>query len=236
MVSHKQFHWYLFNGDICGIPHVGHYRYYSTTLSFSKTYVVSLLIHSILRGKNCTSAPARVQFFQRKIERINRPTRHFLHLSLSALCRELLDRAHDVMTVICDAPASWWPVKAVGRMDLKHVYFRNDSRHVHFGSRWLDEMVRSSVNTWWRHHKMFKILMQILSQQKPIWRYRWRAMELPSYMFLIFCQFHVNNDDITIVMRHAGEREWSIYSHGSETVHEIGVHRLFQSLNFRIRI
>ena len=236
MVSHKQFHWYLFNGDICGIPHVGHYRYYSTTLSFSKTYVVSLLIHSILRAKNCTSAPARVQFFQRKIERINRPTWHFLHLSLSALCRELLDRAHDVMTVICDAPASWWPVKAVGRMDLKHVYFRNDSRHVHFGSRWLDEMVRSSVNTWWRHHKMFKILMQILSQQKPIWRYRWRAMELPSYMFLIFCQFHVNNDDITIVMRHAGEREWSIYSHGSETVHEIGVHRLFQSLNFRIRI
>ena len=27
------------------------------------------------RGKNCTSASVRVQFFQRKIERINRPTR-----------------------------------------------------------------------------------------------------------------------------------------------------------------
>ena len=39
---------------------------------------VGLLIRSILHGKNCTSASARVQFFQRKIERINRPTRHVL--------------------------------------------------------------------------------------------------------------------------------------------------------------
>ena len=42
----------------------------------SKTCLVGLLIRSIFRGKNCTSASARVQFFQRKIERINRPTRH----------------------------------------------------------------------------------------------------------------------------------------------------------------
>ena len=43
-----------------------------------KTCLVGLLIRSILRGKNCTRASARVQFFQRKIERINRPTRHVL--------------------------------------------------------------------------------------------------------------------------------------------------------------
>ena len=36
------------------------------------------------------------------------------------------------------------------------------------------------------------------------------AWELPSHLFLIFCRFHVNNDDITIVMRHACERAWSI--------------------------
>ena len=40
-----------------------------------KTCLVGLLIRSILRGKNGTSASARVQFFQRKIERINRPTK-----------------------------------------------------------------------------------------------------------------------------------------------------------------
>ena len=116
------------------------------TLLFSKTCVVGLLIHSILRGKNCTSAPARVQFFQRKIERTSSPTIHVLLWSLGALWKELLHRAHDVMTVICDAPANWWQVKAVGRVDLKRVYFQYDSRHVHFGSRWLDEMVRSGVN------------------------------------------------------------------------------------------
>ena len=32
----------------------------------------------VLRRKNCTSTSARVQFFQYKIERINRPTRHIL--------------------------------------------------------------------------------------------------------------------------------------------------------------
>ena len=43
-----------------------------------KTCLLGLLIRSIFRRKNCTSASARVQFFQRKIERINRPTRHVL--------------------------------------------------------------------------------------------------------------------------------------------------------------
>ena len=44
----------------------------------SKRCLVGLLIRSIFRGKNWTSASTRVQFFQRKIERINRPTRHVL--------------------------------------------------------------------------------------------------------------------------------------------------------------
>ena len=43
-----------------------------------RTCLVGLLIRSIFRGKNCTSASARVQFFQLKIERVNRPTRHVL--------------------------------------------------------------------------------------------------------------------------------------------------------------
>ena len=42
-------------------------------------------------------------------------------------------------------------------------------------------------------------------------------LSMESYLFLIFCRFHVNNDDITIVMWHALERGWSIYSHGSVT-------------------
>ena len=32
------------------------------------------------------------------------------------------------------------------------------------------------------------------------------AWELPSYLFLIIRRFHVNNDDIAVVMRHACER------------------------------
>ena len=32
-----------------------------------------------------------------------------------------------------------------------------------------------------------------------------------------FLSIHVNKEDITIVMRHACERAWFIYSHGSET-------------------
>ena len=44
----------------------------------SNTCLVGLLIRSIFRGKNCTSFSARVQFFERKIERINRPTRAVL--------------------------------------------------------------------------------------------------------------------------------------------------------------
>ena len=34
---------------------------------------------------------------------------------------------------------------------------------------------------------------------------------------LIVCRFHVNNDDVTFVMRHARKRVGSIHSHGSET-------------------
>ena len=45
---------------------------------WSKTFLVGLLIRSILRGKNYTSALVLGQFFQRKIEGINRPTRHVL--------------------------------------------------------------------------------------------------------------------------------------------------------------
>ena len=41
-----------------------------SSLVCSKTCLVGLLIRSIFRGKNCTSASARMQFFQRKIERI----------------------------------------------------------------------------------------------------------------------------------------------------------------------
>ena len=42
----------------------------------NKTCLVGLLIRSIFRGEKCTSASARVHFFPRKIERINRPTRY----------------------------------------------------------------------------------------------------------------------------------------------------------------
>ena len=44
----------------------------------SETCLVGLLIRSIFRENNCMGALAQVQFFQRKIERINRPTRHVL--------------------------------------------------------------------------------------------------------------------------------------------------------------
>ena len=55
---------------------------------------------SILRWKNCNRAEALMQFFPRKIERINRPTRHvFLHkpvftsirISVPLISNNLLD-------------------------------------------------------------------------------------------------------------------------------------------------
>ena len=57
----------------------------------SKTCLVGLLIRSILRWKNCTRAEALVQLFPRKIERINRPTRHvFLQYStLEQKCAQI---------------------------------------------------------------------------------------------------------------------------------------------------
>ena len=54
-----------------------------------------------------------------------------------------MERAHDV---ICDAPVIWRPRKGVCGMELKRVYFWNDSKHyVHFVLRWLSEMVWSCV-------------------------------------------------------------------------------------------
>ena len=44
----------------------------------SKTCLATVLIRSIFARKICTSASARVQFFQRKIERINTVARHVL--------------------------------------------------------------------------------------------------------------------------------------------------------------
>ena len=61
------------SGQDPGGPHVGPMNF---AIWGSKTSLVGLIIRSIWRGKNCTSVSVRVQFFRRKIERINRPTKH----------------------------------------------------------------------------------------------------------------------------------------------------------------
>ena len=78
-----------------------------------KTCLVSLLFHSICHWKNCTRAEALVHFFPRKIERINRPTRHvLLHSSPSFMS----SRVSIVSIVVgellcynsCDMQWPWW--------------------------------------------------------------------------------------------------------------------------------
>ena len=72
---------------------------------------------------------------------------------------------------------------------------------------------------------MLKLLKQILSYNRnknlfdSISEGAWK---LPSYLFLVFCRFHVNNDDI-ISLSSCSTRAnvydlfISIYSHGSES-------------------
>ena len=88
-----------------------------------------------------------------------------------------------------------------------------------WGLHRLDEMVRSSLNTCDAKGNVETFLTQILSQsrnQKLFDFISEGAWKVPSYQFLIFCRVHVNNGDITIVMRHSCDTECSIYSHGSE--------------------
>ena len=70
----------------------------------------------------------------------------------------------------------------------------------------------------WRHRKMNIFNVNFIIQSKQIFdSISEGAWKLLSYLFLIFCRFHANNDDITIVIRHACEQVWFIYSHSSET-------------------
>ena len=116
-----------------------------------------------------------------------------------------MDREHDVMTVICNAPVIWWPQRGVRGMNLKPVCCRYDSqRCVHFRSHWISEMDPPCVNTWCDvTGKCWNSLKQIspYSHNKKLFdSISEGAWELPSYHFLIFCRFRVNYDDITIVM------------------------------------
>ena len=72
----------------------------------------------------------------------------------------------------------------------------------------------------WCHQECWNFLKQILwhGRNKNLFdNINERAWKLPGYLFLIFYRFQVNNDDITIGMRYACERAWSIHSQGSET-------------------
>ena len=85
----------------------------------------------------------------------------------------------------------------------------------------LTEMIRSSVNTWCEvTEKCLVFLIAdviIQSKKKQFDSISEVVWTLPNYLLLIFRQFHVNNDDITIVMRPACKHVWSIHSHGIGT-------------------
>ena len=87
---------------------------------------------------------------------------------------------------------------------------------MHFGSRWLSEMVRSCVNTW-EILKLFKQILSCSRSKNLCDSISKGAFKLPSYHFLMFGWFRVDNADIVIVMQHACKRAWSIYSNGSGT-------------------
>ena len=65
----------------------------------------------------------------------------------------------------------------------------------------------------WRHQKCLNFWKKILSYNtKNLFHsISEGAWKLPSYLLPIFCWFHVNNNDITIFMRRACERAWSIF-------------------------
>ena len=83
------------------------------------------------------------------------------------------------------------------------------------------EIARSCVNTWrdvtWKCWNFWKQILSYSQNKNLIDIISEGAWKLPSCLFHIFCRFHVNNDDITIVMRHACELVWSNNSHGSDT-------------------
>ena len=102
-------------------------------------------------------------------------------------------------------------------LGLKRVYFRHDSKcYVQFRLCWLSEMVWSDLckHMVWHHQKMLKLLKQILScsHSKNLFdSISEGAWKLPSYLFLIFCWFHVNNNNIPIVMRHTCEHMQDLF-------------------------
>ena len=147
-----------------------------------------------------------------------------------------MDRAHDIMTVICDAPLIWWPRTGVCGMDLKTCVL----------SVWLTTLCALwiALAEWngpvlckhmvWRHRKILKHLKQILAYSRHRYLLDSNREGTWKLLFLIFCRFHVNNGHITIVMRHACKRAWSIYTHGSETGPSPILKLKFPNTNFKI--
>ena len=106
--------------------------------------------------------------------------------------------------------------EAMCGIDPKRVYFPNDSqRFVHVGSRWLSEMVlllcKHMVRRRWKMLKFYHTVATETCLTVSVNEQETTKLPVPH-----FSQFHVNNDDITIVMRHACERASYTYSHVSE--------------------
>ena len=91
----------------------------------------------------------------------------------------------------------------------------------------------------WRHRKCWNFLKKILSYNHNKTYLTVLRKKHANYK-VICCSFSVcvSNDDISIVMRHACERAWSIQSHGNETGAEERLSRIgsFPNWNFWIRI
>ena len=80
----------------------------------------------------------------------------------------------------------------------------------------LTEMIPSSVNTWCEVTEKCLVFfiadVIIQSKNKQFDSISEVVWTLPNYLLLISRQFHVNNDDITIVMRPACKHVWSIHT------------------------
>ena len=140
----------------------------------------------------------------------------------------------------------------------KRVYFRNDSqRYVYFGSHLQGEMVRSCVNTWCNvigNVETFESKFYNTVAIKTYWQYQWRSMEtteLPVPHFLsISCKYRLYHNRqaarvrdlfIIIAVKQCPMRDWyasaiSKLKYSNCSPGEIGTHRLFQNLNFQMRI
>ena len=132
-----------------------------------------------------------------------------------------MDMAHDVVTVIYGAPIIWWQ-KRGAQNGPNLVYFGYDS----LCELWIALIERDGPVLFKQHHggtspemlKRFKASVSYNHNKNLFDCISEAVWKLPSYLSFIFCWFHVNDNDITVLKRLACECVRSIKTMAAKQV------------------